>query len=178
MESAPILIASQRLFQGRVFDVLADDVRYPDGSEQRVEVVEHRASLAIIASPAAGEIVLVRQYRHPARSLLWEVPAGRSEPGESEIDGARRELREETGYRAGRIRQIGSAWTTPGFCSEVMHFFHAEELTPGAPSFDDDERIEIGTFTIATVRRLLASGIADAKTLLALYWLQGGEEKI
>ncbi|HYL26469.1 MAG TPA: NUDIX hydrolase [Candidatus Nitrosotalea sp.] len=174
----PHLVASRRLFEGRVFNVRTDTVAYADGAEHRLDVVEHGASLAIVATPDPGRLVLVQQYRHPAGSLLWEVPAGTAEPGESEADGALRELREETGYTAGRIRSIGSAWMTPGFCSEVMHFFHAAELTPGPPQFDDDERIELGIFTIDAAWRLVAQGIADAKTILALFWLQGGEDKI
>jgi ADP-ribose pyrophosphatase len=178
MEETPQLLASHRLYEGRVFSVRSDDVRFADGGEQRIDVVEHGASLAIVATPAPGEVVLVRQYRHPARSMLWEIPAGTAEKGETPLDGARRELREETGYTTGRIRPIGSVWTTPGFCSEVMHFFHAAELVAGEPAFDDDERIEIGSFPLSAAWRLLAHGAADAKTFLALFWLQGGEDKI
>lgn len=178
MEEAPRVLASRRLFEGRVFNVRTDDVRYADGGEHCIDVVEHGASVAIVATPAPNELVLVRQYRHPARSLLWEVPAGSAERNEAPIDGARRELREETGYAARRIRPIGSVWMTPGFCSEVMHFFHADDLVAGEPAFDDDERIEIGSFTYQAAQRLVAEGIADAKTVLALFWLQGGEDKI
>jgi ADP-ribose pyrophosphatase len=110
--------------------------------------------------------------------MLWEIPAGTAEPGETPADGARRELREETGFSAGRIVPIGSFWMTPGFCSEVMHFFHADGLRAGEPAFDDDERIEVGVFTIHAAWRLVANRIADAKTVLALLWLQGGEDKI
>jgi ADP-ribose pyrophosphatase len=177
MEEVPQLLASRRLFEGRVFNVRSDDVRYPDGAEQHLDIVEHGVSLGIVATPSPREIVLVRQYRHAARSLLWEIPAGSADPGESPIDGAKRELREETGYTAGHIRPIGSVWTSPGFCSEVMHFFHADRLTAGEPSFDDDERIEIGCFEIAAAWRLVAEGTADAKTVIALFWLQGGDEK-
>ena len=174
----PQVISSRSHFKGRVFDVRTDEVRYGDGGVHRVDVVAHGASLAILATPSPDELVLVRQYRHPARSLLWEIPAGTAEPGETAIEGAKRELREETGYVAGRIRPIGSVWMTPGFCSEIMHFFHAGELTAGEPEFDDDERIEIGTFSIDAAWRLVAQGTADAKTMLALFWLQGGEDKI
>jgi ADP-ribose pyrophosphatase len=178
MNEPPSVMRSSRPFEGRVFTVRSDEIRYADGSEHRVDVVEHGASLAIVATPAPNEIVLVRQYRHPAGSLLWELPAGMAEPGETPLDGARRELLEETGYRAGRIRSIGSVWTTPGFCSEVMHFFHADELVAGEPAFDDDERIEVATFTWEAARRLVAEGTGDAKTVLALFWLQGGRDKI
>jgi len=178
MEQAPEVLASSHRFEGRVFEVRVDDVRHADGSEQRIEVVEHGASVAIVATPAPGEVVLVRQYRHPTASWLWEIPAGSAEPGEIPIDGARRELREETGYVAGLIRPIGSVWTTPGFCSEVMYFYHADELVAGEPAFDDDEQIEVGTFTFQAAWRLVAAGVADAKTVLALYWLQGGKDEI
>jgi len=178
MNHTPQIVASRRLFEGRVFSVRSDELRYDDGSEHRVDVVEHGASLAIVALPSPGQIVLVRQYRHPVRSLLWELPAGMSEPGEAPIDGAKRELREETGYVAGRILPIGSVWMTPGFCSEIMHFFRADELVAGEPSYDDDERIEVATVTLETAWRLVARGTADAKTALALYWLQGGQDKI
>jgi 8-oxo-dGTP pyrophosphatase MutT (NUDIX family) len=177
MGELPQVLDSRRLYEGRVFNVRSDEVRYGDGSVHRVDVVEHGASLAIIATPAPNQLVLVRQYRHPAGAMLWEIPAGTAEPGEALPDGAKRELREETGYAAGRLRPIGSAWMTPGFCSEIMHFFHAEDLIAGEPAFDDDERIEIGIFTYEAAWRLVAEHAADAKTVLALFWLQTGEDK-
>jgi ADP-ribose pyrophosphatase len=172
MDELPRLLSSQHLFDGRVVRLRVDDLRYADGSEHRVEVVEHGASMAIVATPTPSEIVLVRQYRHPAGAPLWEIPAGTAERGEDPLAGARRELLEETGYRAGSIRPICSFWTTPGFCSELMHLFHADELVAGEPAFDDDERIEVGCFTLQAAWRLVGEGAADAKTLLALYWLQ------
>ncbi len=175
MEEAPRVIGSRRGFEGRVFGVRVDELRLADGTEQRIDVVEHGASVAIVATPAPDTIILVRQYRHPANAALWEIPAGTSDPSESPADGARRELREETGYLAGRMRPIGSVWTTPGFCSEIMHFFHADQLTAGAPAPDEDERIEVRACTREAAWRLVAEGTVDAKTLLALFWLQGGE---
>lgn len=174
----PQLVSSRLCFEGRVFNVRIDEIGYSDGAEHRVDVVEHGASLAIVATPSPRELVLVRQYRHPARSLLWEIPAGSAEGSEAPLDGAARELREETGYVAGRVRSIGSMWMTPGFCSEVMHFFHADDLVAGHQSLDDDERIDVEIFSIKAAWRLVADGAADAKTVIALFWLQGGEEKI
>ncbi len=178
MDPLPRTIESRRVFQGRVFTVRVDEVKYDDGSTHRIDVVEHGASLAIVATTSNDELVLVRQYRHPAGAMLWEIPAGRCEPGETLLDGARRELREETGFSAGRLTKIGSFWTTPGFCSEVMHLFHAGELIAGPTDFDEDERIEIGRFAEEAAWRLVAEGTTDAKTMLALFWLKGGRGEI
>jgi ADP-ribose pyrophosphatase len=179
MEEVPQTIDSARVFEGRVFNVRVDRVRYSDGAEHRLDIVEHPGSVVILASPAPEQLVLVRQYRHPAGRLLWELPAGTAEPGELPAAGAARELAEETGYRAGRIRAIGSLFMTPGFCDEIMHFFYAEELQAGPQSLDDDERIEVMTFTREAAWRLVASGdIADVKTVLALLWMPSGQGEI
>jgi ADP-ribose pyrophosphatase len=133
----------------------------------------------ILATPAPDELVLVRQYRHPAKRMLWELPAGTAEPGEDPAAGAARELAEETGYVAGRMRSLGSLFMTPGFCDEVMHFFHAQDLTPGPQSLDEDERIEVATMTREAAWRLVAGGeIADVKTVLALLWMPSGQGEI
>lgn len=178
MQEVPEIVGSRRLYEGRVFSVRADELRYADGSQHQVDVVEHAASLAIVATPTPNQVVLVRQYRHAVGSTLWEIPAGTAEPGEAPLDGAKRELLEETGYAAARMRSIGSVWMTPGFCSEIMHFFHAQGLTAGEPALDEDERIEVACFTIQAARRLLSEGTADAKTMLALFCLQSGEDEL
>jgi ADP-ribose pyrophosphatase len=179
MEEVPQTIDSVRAFEGRVFNVRVDRVRYADGTEHRLDVVEHPGSVVILATPAPEQLVLVRQYRHPARRPLWEIPAGTAEPGEDPADGAARELAEETGYRAGRIRAIGSLFVTPGFCDEIMHFFYAENLQAGPQSLDEDERIEVLTVTREAAWRLVASGeIADVKTVLALRWMASGQGEI
>jgi ADP-ribose pyrophosphatase len=178
MEMPPRIVTTDNAFAGRVFEINIDEVEYSDGAVHRVDVVEHGASLGILAMPSRNELVMVRQYRHPARTYIWEIPAGMAEPGESLEDGARRELREETGFTAERLTKIGAFWTTPGFCSEIMHLYLAEGLLEGSPQFADDERIEVGRFAIQTAWRLLAGGIADMKTAIALLWLQGRRGEI
>ena len=179
MESKPQVISSYERFTGRVFTVRTDELVFEDGGPARVDVVEHRGSYAVIATPSENSVVLVRQYRHPAGRSLWEIPAGTAEPGEGTLEGALRELAEETGYRAASARGIGSLYVTPGFCDEVMHFVHADGLSPGEPNFDEDERIVVQNFTIDEMMQLVRNGeIADAKTLLALLWLRGPRSEL
>lgn len=179
MDQSPEVLASQTVFSGRVFDVRVDRVRYGDGAEVRYDVVEHRGSIAVIATPEPGRVVLVRQYRHPVGRPLWEIPAGTCEPGETPLDGARRELREETGLRAARLRSLGALYVTPGFCDERLAFFHAAEFTQGPQALDDDERIVVASVELAAAWQLVRTGeIADAKTVLALLWMAGDRGEI
>ncbi len=169
MDMQPEVLSSRVAFDGRVFRVRTDEVRYPDGHTYRLDVIEHPGSYAVIAKPSPREIVLVRQYRHAAGRSLWEIPAGRCEDNEDLAAGARRELREETGYNALRMTYMTSMWMTPGFCDERLHFFFAEGLIAGEQQLDDDERIDVRIFTIEEAWLLAGRGeIADAKTLLSL----------
>jgi len=177
MESRPQVISSQERFSGRVFRVRTDEIVFADGATARLDIVEHGGSYAVIATPSKNVVVLVRQYRHAVGRELWEIPAGTAEPGEGIEEGALRELAEETGYRAAASQVIGSYYVTPGFCDEVMHFVHADRLTPGELSPDEDERIVVQNFTINEMQNLVKNGeIADAKTLIALMWLHGSRE--
>lgn len=172
MHEVPVVITSTPQFTGRVFRIRTDEVRFEDGTTHRVDVVEHPGAYGIIATSARNEIVLVRQYRHAAGTALWEIPAGTAEPGEDPMAGALRELREETGYTAGDVRSLGTLFTTPGFCSEAMHFFHASSLREGPQELEGDERITVGCFTLEEARALVRQReIADTKTLLALVWI-------
>jgi len=173
MDERAQVISSVERFRGRVFRVRTDEVRFDDGAVATLDIVEHHGSYAVIATPAPDTLVLVRQYRHAVGRALWEVPAGAAEPGETPEQGAARELAEETGFRAGASRPLGSLYVTPGFCDEVMHFIHLWDLREGEQSLDEDERITAQTFTIDEAEKLMESGeIADAKTLVALLWMR------
>lgn len=174
MDSKPEVISSYERFVGHVFRVRTDEIVFPDGGDARLDIVEHRGSYAIIATPTPDSVVLVRQYRHAVGRELWEIPAGTAEPGEGLLEGALRELAEETGYRAAATRMLGSFYMTPGFCDEIMHLVHADKLTLGEPSFDEDERIVVQNFTIDQMQQLVRTGeIVDAKTLISWMWLRG-----
>jgi ADP-ribose pyrophosphatase len=149
------------LFDGAVFSV-----ERRDGSE----VVVHGPSVAIVAVDADDHVTLVRQERAPAGGALLELPAGGLEDGESPLQAARRELREETGLHGGDWREAASFFTTPGFCDERMHLFVATGLEQGEPEAEGSEQIELVRVPVGDVPELLEH-VEDAKTLVGLLLL-------
>ena len=130
--------------------------------------------MAIVPVLPNGDVLLVRQYRHAARSDLWEIPAGKLEPGENALACAQRELREETGYVAERWVNLMSFFTTPGFSDERITLFCADGLTARS-RLDDGEITALLPASPETVLEMITAGaIVDAKTILAIAWLQGG----
>jgi len=165
------IVASERLYAGRVLNLRIDNVEQPDGRLRKVEVVEHSGGVVVIAQPTPAEIVLVKQYRHPTGSELWEAPAGMIERGEPPIETAHRELIEETGYRAESLRYLWSIYTTPGFCTERIYFFVATGLTPGEAHPEEDEHFELRVFSLDEAWALVENDeLRDAKTQIALAW--------
>ena len=171
------VFSSKRMFHGRVFDVYSDRISEPGGIPHIKDVIRHSGSAVIlpVQYPAAGsksaepQILLERQYRHAAGRYLWEIPAGRLEPGESPLIAAKRELAEETGFRARRWSKLVRYYASPGFLAERMEIFLAEELTHGADSPDDDEIIHFRFFPLSKVLSMIASNrLEDSKTMLAV----------
>jgi ADP-ribose pyrophosphatase len=171
------VLRSQRLYEGKVLALDLDEVEEPGGVRASREVVRHRGSVACLAVHADGSVVLVRQYRHPVSASVWELPAGRLDAGETPEQGARRELEEEVGLRAGRLEKLLEFWTTPGFCDEAMHLFRATELEAVPARPEADERIEILTPAWDEARAMIARGeLREGKTLVAL--LLEGERRL
>ncbi len=163
--------SQRRIYEGRVLNLRVDEIDTPHGGRRNYEVVEHPGGVVVIAQPSPGEIVLVRQHRHAVDRDLWEVPAGMIERGEAPAVTAERELIEETGYRAERLRFLWSIYTTPGFCEERIHFFVAEGLTQGVAAPEDDEEFEIRTWRLEDAWALVERDqLRDAKTQIALAW--------
>lgn len=178
MSEEPRLVASQEIYKGRVFRLRVDTVEDGEGRRYKLDIVEHPGSYAIAALPAPDRLVLVRQYRHAAGRSLWEIPAGTAEAGESCEDGARRELREETGYVADSLELLCSAYPTPGYCTERLHIYAARGLHAGPQQLEEDERIDVREVTFSEAQSMQASGdIIDMKTVLALLWLAGRRHK-
>jgi ADP-ribose pyrophosphatase len=161
------------VYEGRIFRVELDRVRLPSGHTVAMEIVRHPGSVVLLPTPSAHEIILIRQYRYAIDRWIWELPAGTLQPDEDPAAGAARECEEEIGLVPGRIERLGALYPTPGFCDEVMIFFHCSELhAPGPDSTvkkDEDEDLEPRTFTLEEARDLVARGeIVDLKTVAGL----------
>lgn len=161
------LISSEELLSTPIFRVTLDHAVDPGGFEIRRAIVRHRGSAVMMAVDARRRVLLVRQYRLPARACLWELPAGRIDEGETPLKAARRELREETGCTARRWKKLAEFFPSPGYVEEKMTIYLAEDLRQGEPQPMEDERIETGWFTLREMGGMIASGeIRDAKTMI------------
>jgi len=169
------VISSETVFSGRVFNVVAQQVEDPDGVEVRREIVQHHGSIVILAldeTTRPPRLLLERQYRHAAGARLWELPAGSLEPGEQKLAAAKRELKEETGYRAARWEKALFFYVSPGFLTESMAVFLARGLKKGKAQPEADERIAVRFFPLPqAVQMALRGKIKDAKTLASILWL-------
>lgn len=172
-------IASHRIYSGKIVSLDVDQIRYPDGSTGEMEIVRHPGAAAIIpfVSDPAGDdpqIMLLKQYRYAADGYLYEIPAGKLEPGEEPRACAERELREETGCGAERVEHLFTTFTTPGFTDERIHTFMATGLTRGESATEKDEFLEVQTVTLSRALHMIQSGeIQDAKTSLAILFAAG-----
>lgn len=164
------VIESRRIYEGRVINLRVDTVE-ARGALHKMEIVEHSGAVVVIAQPAPDEIVLVRQHRHAIGEDTWEVCAGGIDPGETPEQAAIRELREETGYRARTIHRLWSAYSAPGFCNELLHFYHTDSYDVGEPEPDAEEEIEVATFPLKRVMEMIERDeLRDAKTQVAVLW--------
>lgn len=162
-------MSRQTIHRGRVVDLGIETIDLPDGRHLELEVVRHVGGAAILALDGEGRICLLRQYRHAAGGWLWELPAGKLEPGEPAALTARRELAEEAGVEAGDWVELGAPIMSPGFCDERINLYLARGLSPVATAHEDQEVIEIHWKPLAEVRALIDAGeLYDAKSLLAL----------
>ncbi|HOK44447.1 MAG TPA: NUDIX hydrolase [Bryobacteraceae bacterium] len=160
------LISSRVCYKSSIFTVTEDRAVDPSGFEIRRAIVRHGGSAVMMPVDGRRRVLLVRQYRLPAKASLWELPAGRIDPGETPLAAAKRELAEETGYRARTWKKLLSFYVSPGYVSEKMTIYLAMDLIEGEAQPMDDEKIETRWFTSAELDRKICSGtIMDAKTI-------------
>lgn len=156
-------------FEGWRIRVRTDSLLNPDGKMTTRDVVEHPGAVTVVALPTRDTVILVRQYRHATGEELLELPAGTREEGENPIDTAKRELEEETGYAAARIRLLADFYTAPGFTDELMHLYEATGLTLGEQRLDQDEFIEVVHVRRDDALEMIRDGrVKDAKTIVGL----------
>lgn len=168
------LISSEKITENGIFSVTFDHVMDPDGFEIKRNIVHHKGSAVVMPVDAKKRVLLVKQYRVPARSFLWELPAGKIDEGETALQAAKRELKEETGCRAKKWAKLADFWPSPGFLGEKMTIYLATELTEGEATPMDDERIEKRWFTAKEIdQQILKGKILDAKTQIGfLRWMR------
>jgi len=167
----PSVVSTTRMFDGKVFGVDRDVLRFTDGREVAMDIVRHRPSVVMIPMPDADQVILVRQYRHAVARWIWELPAGTTDAGELPDAAAARECHEEIGLLPGRLTRLGVMLPTPGFCDEEMVFYLAEDLhaPDRAAAHDEDEQLEPRTFTLAELDEMAGRGeLTDMKTVAGL----------
>jgi ADP-ribose pyrophosphatase len=169
------LISSRTAYRGPVFWVTTDHIIEPGGIKVRRDLIHHSGSVVVLAvddTLSTPRILLERQYRHAAKDYLWEIPAGRIDPGENELKAAKRELIEETGYRAEHWRRILKFYASPGFVAETMAVYMATGLRKGEAEPEEDEIIHHRMVPLPTAVKMVLSGsIRDGKTISSVLWL-------
>lgn len=170
------LVSSERRYHGRVLHLDVDTVAFPDGSSGQLEMIRHPGASAVVPmldgeDASDPQVLLIRQFRHAADGYIWEIPAGRLDPGETPEQCAVRELAEETGMRARRLERLTTIYTTPGFTDEKIHLFLARGLEQGEHHREADEFMELRPTPFSEVRAMIERGeIADGKTLVGLLY--------
>jgi len=169
------VLSSKVVYNGPLFRVTRDEVIEPSGVRVNRDIVRHNGSVVILAVDTGNpepKVLLERQYRHAAQDYLWELPAGRIDPGEQELSAAQRELHEETGYTAKKWKRILKFYASPGFVAEPMAVFLAERLQAGEAHPEADEVIEKRWVPLSKAVRMATTGrIRDSKTISSVLWL-------
>jgi len=172
-------IDGKRVWQHRFLDAHVDRVRFPDGSEGEQVLIHHPGAAAVVPvlSDPRGpdpQLLMIKQYRYAIGGMLWEIPAGRLEPGETPADCARRELLEEAGCSCDSLVPLTALWTTPGFTNEKIHLFMATGLKQGEVAREADEFMELVPMPASRVLGMIRDGeITDAKTIVAILYMTG-----
>lgn len=160
----------QHLHSGRVFNITLENVTFPNGINCNMEIIRHPGASAIVPLMEDNTVLMLKQYRHAAGKMLWEIPAGTFDGDEDPLSCANRELVEETGYKARNWESLGTVIPVPGYSDERINLFLARDLTPAEQNLDADEFIEVQPIPLNQVETMITSGeIEDAKTIAAIF---------
>ena len=166
------VLRSEKKYTGKVFDLIVDEIEYPSGNKSVREVASHPGGSVVVPFLADERLILVRQFRYPVQENVFELPAGKLNPGEDPATCARRELEEETGYVAGKLKQLTAIYTTPGFCNERLHLFLATDLKKSERGQQLEEGESGLTVEIIPLRRAIEmieqGAIIDGKTICGI----------
>jgi ADP-ribose pyrophosphatase len=158
------------LYRGKIFDVVLEKVTLPNGAVKDREIVRHPGAAAMVPLLEDGRVVLIKQYRHAVGEFVWEIPAGTLEPEEAPVACARRELVEETGYKAAKFEKLTEILPAPGYTDEHIHIFLATGLQAVDQRLEDDEVIELQPTVLDLALAMVTQGeIRDAKTIAGLF---------
>lgn len=161
-------VKSEMIYEGAIINLRRDKVTVQNGTSYR-EIVEHNGGAVLAAITPEGKMVMVRQFRKPAERVMLEVPAGKIDAGEAAETAAVRELKEETGYTAGKVKHLTSFYPSVGYSEEVLHLYLCTDLTAGETCFDENEAIDIDEMDVDTLYRMVMAGdIQDAKSAIAI----------
>jgi ADP-ribose pyrophosphatase len=169
-------ISSQRVYSGRIISVDLDEVRFPNGTSGKLEMVRHPGASAVVPflddpHSADPRIILIRQYRYAANGFVHEIPAGRLDQGENALECAARELREETGYSARELIPLTTFYTTPGFTDERIHLFAAVGLAEGESEPESDEILDLVSVPMSRAMEMIRAGeLVDGKSMVGLFF--------
>lgn len=160
---------SKNIYKGKVVTLNIDCVQLPNGVTVELETIRHPGAAAVVPMKDDGTVVLIRQFRHAAGGFIYEIPAGKLNPGEDPLHCASRELEEEVGYRAASFELLSSIFTAPGFADEVIHIYKATGLTKGRQQLDPDEVLDIIEMTLdQAIEKIKDGTIRDGKTIVGL----------
>jgi ADP-ribose pyrophosphatase len=166
------VLRSEKKYHGKVFDLIVDEIEYPSGNRAIREIASHPGGGVVVPLLDNGSVILVKQFRYPIQRFIYELPAGKLNPGEDPAVCAMRELEEETGYVAGSLRKLTAIYSTPGFCNEVLHMY----LATGLKKSEHGQRLEEGEMSLTletvalsrAVEMIEAGEIIDGKTICGL----------
>lgn len=169
MDFSEKTVKKDYIFRGEIINLRVDTVTTPAGTTATRELVEHPGGVCVVPLFPDGTVIMEWQYRRPFDTNTFEIPAGKLFPGEDPLECGKRELEEETGYRAEKYTYLGKMLPTPGFCGEVVHMYLAQELYEGTVNRDADEFMELERVPLETlIEKVLEGEIVDAKTCIAL----------